>query len=111
MPQQSDYDMPFDKVYAALVAKAEKKGRTRTEVDECIRWLTGYVNVDILSGLTYGEFLSLAPMWNPRAELITGIVCEIRVESIEDPQEKKMRQLDKLIDELADGKTMAEVLK
>ena len=111
MPQQSDYDMPFDKVYAALVAKAEGKGRNRTEVDECIRWLTGYVNVDILSGLTYGEFLSLAPMWNPRAELITGTVCGIRVETIEDPQEKKMRQLDKLIDELAAGKPMTEVLR
>ena len=105
------FDMEFEKVYGALVAKAERKGRTRAEVDECIRWLTGYVNVDILSGLTYGEFLSLAPMWNPRAELITGTVCGIRVESIEDPQEKKMRQLDKLIDELAAGKPMTEVLR
>ena len=111
MPRQSVFDMDFNKVYAALVAKAEKKGRTKAEVDEVIRWLTGYVSMDILDGLTYGQFLSLAPIWNPRAELITGSVCGVRVEAIEDPQEKKMRQLDKLIDELAKGKPMSEVLR
>ena len=111
MPRQSVYDMEFNKVYEALVAKAERKGRCKSEVDECIRWLTGYVNVDILTGLTYGQFLSLAPIWNPRAELITGTVCGVRIETIEDPQEKKMRQLDKLVDELTKGKTMAEVLR
>ena len=111
MPRQSVYGMDFNKVYAALVAKAEKKGRTREEVDQVIKWLTGYVNTDILSGLTYGQFLALAPMWNPRAELITGTVCGVRVETIEDPQEKKMRQLDKLVDELAKGKPMTEVLR
>ena len=111
MPRQSVYDMDFNKVYAALVAKAERKGRTKAEVDQVIKWLTGYVGVDILDGLTYGQFLSLAPAWNPKAELITGTVCGVRVETIEDPQEKKMRQLDKLIDELAKGKPMAEVLR
>ena len=111
MPRQSVYDMDFNQVYVALVAKAERKNRTRAEVDECIRWLTGYVNTDILSGLTYGQFLSMAPTWNPRAELITGTVCGVRVETIEDPQEKKMRQLDKLIDELAKGKPMDKVLR
>lgn len=111
MPDQSVYDMPFEKIYAIFVAKAERAGRTRMEVDECIRWLTVYVSIDILSGLTYGQFLSLAPMWNPRAELITGSVCGIRVETIEDPQEKKMCQMNKLIDELAAGKPMAEVLR
>ena len=111
MPRQSVFDMDFTRVYNALVAKAEKKGRTREEVDQVIKWLTGYVNTDILAGLTYGQFLSMAPMWNPRAELITGTVCGIRVETIEDPQEKKMRQLDKLVDELAKGKAMAEVLR
>lgn len=111
MPRQSVFDMPFTKIYAALVAKAEKKGRTRAEVDEVIRWLTGYVSVDILDGLTYGQFLSLAPAWNPRAELITGSVCGIKVEAIEDPMTKKMRQLDKLVDELAKGKPMEKVLR
>ena len=103
--------MPFTKIYAALVAKAEKKGRTKAEVDEVIRWLTGYVSVDILDGLTYGQFLSLAPAWNPRAEMITGSVCGIKVEEIEDPMERKMRQLDKLVDELAKGKPMEKVLR
>ena len=111
MPRQSVYDMPFTKVYEALVAKAERKGRTKAEVDECIRWLTGYVSVAILDGLTYGQFLSMAPAWNPRAELITGTVCGVRVETIEEPQEKKMRQLDKLVDELSKGKPMEKVLK
>lgn len=111
MPRQSVFDMPFDKVYAALVAKVERKGRKKTEVDEVIKWLTGYVSVDILNGLTYGQFLSLAPAWNPRAELITGSVCGVRVEEIEDPMERKMRQLDKLVDELAKGKPMEKVLR
>ena len=111
MPRQSVFDMDFNKIYAALVAKAEKKGRTRAEVDEVIRWLTGYVSVDILNGLTYGQFLSLAPAWNPRADLITGSVCGVRVEEIEDPMERKMRQLDKLVDELAKGKPMEKVLR
>lgn len=111
MPRQSVYDMPFTRIYAALVAKVERKGRTRAEVDECIRWLTGYVSVDILDGLSYGQFLSLAPAWNPKAELITGSICGVRVEDIMDPQEKEMRQLDKLIDELAKGKPMEEVLR
>ena len=111
MPRQSVFEMPFSKVYMALVAKAEKKGRTRAETDEIIRWLTGYVNLDVLDGLTYGQFLSLAPVWNPRAEMITGSVCGVKVEEIEDPMEKKMRQLDKLIDELANGKPMEKVLR
>ena len=79
MPRQSVFDMPFDKVYSALVAKAERKGRTKEEVDQVITWLTGYESV---GDETYGEFLSSAPAWNPRAELITGSVCGIRVEDI-----------------------------
>ena len=107
----SVYEMDFSKVYHCLVAKAERKGRTRAEVDECIRWLTGYVRMDILEGLTYGQFLSMAPAWNPRAEMITGSICGVRVETIEDPLARKMRQLDKLIDELAKGKPMEKVLR
>ncbi|MBQ9010210.1 MAG: DUF2200 family protein [Clostridia bacterium] len=111
MPGQNVFDMDFNRVYAALVAKTEKNGRTKPEVDECIRWLTGYVGMDILDGLTYGQFLSMAPVWNPKSELITGLVCRVRVETIEDPLEKKMRQLDKLVDELAQEKPMDKVLK
>jgi hypothetical protein len=67
--------------------------------------------MDILNGLTYGQFLSLAPMWNPRSDLITGSICGVKVEEIDDPMTKKMRQLDKLIDELATGKPMEKVLR
>ena len=88
MPRQSVFDMPYSKVYDCLVAKAERKGRTKAEVDDIINWLTGYEKPAEID-LTYGEFLSSAPAWNPRAELITGSVCGIRVEEIEDPMTKK----------------------
>ena len=110
MPRQSVFDMPYSKVYDCLVAKAERKGRTKEEVDQVITWLTGYENPTGLD-LTYGEFLSSAPAWNPRAELITGSICGVKVETIEDPMTKKMRQLDKLVDELAKGKPMEKVLR
>ena len=110
MPRQSVFDMSFNRVYEALVAKAEKHDRTRTEVDQIIKWLTGYVSVDILEGLTYGQFLSMAPAWNPKAEKIKGTICGVRVGEITDPQEKRMRQLDKLIDDLAKGMSMEELL-
>jgi hypothetical protein len=111
MARQDVFEMPFEKVYQCLVQKAERKGRTQEEVDQVIKWLTGYVSMDILEGMTYGQFLSLAPMWNPRSELITGSVCRVKVEEIDDPMIKKMRQLDKLIDELATGKPMEKVLR
>ena len=111
MSRQDVFEMPFEKVYQCLVQKAERKGRTQEEVDQVIKWLTGYVSMDILNGLTYGQLLSLAPMWNPRSELITGSICGIKVEEIDDPLTKKMRQLDKLIDELATGKPMEKVLR
>ena len=110
MPRQSVFDMPYSKVYGCLAAKAERKGRTKAEVDQVITWLTGYEKPAALD-LTYGEFLSSAPAWNPRAELITGSICGVKVEAIEDPMEKKMRQLDKLVDELAKGKPMEKVLR
>ena len=103
--------MPFEKVYQCLVQKAERKGRTQAEVDQVIKWLTGYVSIEALEGLTYGEFLSSAPAWNTGAALITGSVCGIKVEEITDPMIRKMRQLDKLIDELAKGKPMQSVLR
>jgi len=111
MPRKSVYNMPFERIYNALVDKAEKHGRTKTEVDQIIKWLTGYVIMDILNGLSYGQFLSLAPVWDPPAELITGTVCGVKVEEIADPMEKKMRQLDKLVDELAKGRPMEKVLR
>ena len=111
MSRQDVFEMPFEKVYQCLVQKAERKGRTQEEVDQVIKWLTGYVSMDILNGLTYGQFLSLAPMWNPRSDLITGSICGVKIEEIDDPMTKKMRQLDKLIDELATGKPMEKVLR
>ncbi len=109
MARQSVFDMPFAKVYSCLVAKAEKKGRTKAEVDEVISWLTGYGTVN--QEMTYGDFLSNAPAWNPRADLIIGSVCGVRVESIGDPLAKRMRQIDKLVDELAKGKPMEKIMR
>ena len=103
--------MQVSKVYPLLVAKAERKGRTREEVDEVMAWLTGYdmnrVNLDV----TYAEFFKNAPAYNTRAERITGSVCGVKVESIEDPMMRKIRQLDKLVDELAKGKAMDKILR
>ena len=110
MPKQSVFDMPYAKVYDCLAAKAERKCRTREEVDQVITWLTGYDHPDELN-MTYGDFLSKAPDWNLRADLITGAVCGVRVETIEEPLTKKMRQLDKLVDELAKGKPLKKVLR
>ena len=111
MPRQSVFDMPFRKVYVCLIQKAERKGRPKQEVDQVTSWLTGYENIDRIEDVTYGEFLLAAPAWNPRAELIKGTVCGVRVEEIEDPLTKRMRQLDKLVDELAKGKPMEKVLR
>ena len=107
------FDMPFSRVYSCLVQKAERKGRTRDEVDAVATWLTGYA-VDQLRSMgsddtTYGAFIDGAPAWNPRAEFITGKVCGIRVETIADPRMRKLRQLDKLVDELAKGWPMEKV--
>ncbi|MBR4502822.1 MAG: DUF2200 family protein [Clostridia bacterium] len=111
MARQSVFEMPFEKVYQCLVQKAERKGRTQADVDRVIKWLTGYEDIGILNGRTYGDFLSSAPEWNPKSDLITGSVCGIRVEEVTDPLTKRMRQLDKLIDELAKGKTIEKVLR
>lgn len=111
MPRQSIFDMKASNVYSLLVAKAERKGRTKAEVDEVIEWLTGYdmgsANLDV----TYAEFFDNAPAYNPLSEMITGRICGVRVEAIDDPLMKKIRQLDKLIDELAKGKPMEKVLR
>lgn len=106
MPRQNVFDMSFEKIYSLLVQKAEHKGSTKDQVDEVILCLTGYPNIAAIGDVTYGEFLANAPEWNPRAELIKGTICGVRVENIEDPMTKKMRQLDKLIDDLSKGKSI-----
>lgn len=115
MPRQSVFEMPFSKVYPLLVNKAERKGRTRTEVDEVTSWLTGYsvgqIDELLSSDATYGAFLEQAPAYNPASNLIKGKVCGVQVETIDDPLTKRMRQLDKLVDELAKGWAMEKVLR
>ena len=111
MPRQSIFDMQFSKVYPLLVQKAERKGRSRGEVDVVIAWLTGYDMTSADLGVTCREFFDGAPAWNPRAEMITGKVCGVQVETIEDALMKKIRQLDKLVDELAKGWPMEKILR
>ena len=109
------YTMSFASVYPHYVAKAEKKGRTKTEVNEIIRWLTGYTQDDlevILDNQTDFETLfAEAPQMNPSRALIKGVVCGVRVEDIQEPTMREIRYLDKLIDELAKGKAMEKILR
>ena len=109
MPRQSVFEMKVSKAYPLLVAKAERKGRTRAEADEVTAWLTGYDMETTDLDVTYAEFFNNAPAYNPRAELITGSVCGVKVEMIEDPLMKRIRQLDKLVDELAKGKPAEKI--
>jgi hypothetical protein len=115
MAEQPIYRMAFSKVYPLLVQKAERKGRTKVEVDEIIFWLTGYDASGLQSLLNkevdIATFYAEAPQMHPNRDLIKGVVCGVRVESIEDPLMKKIRQLDKLIDELAKGKAMEKILR
>ena len=109
------YTMAFAAVYPAYIAKAEKKGRTKEEVDEIILWLTGYDHTGLQKLLDdstdFETFFAEAPALNPERELITGVVCGVRVEEIEEPLMKEIRYLDKLIDELAKGKKMEKILR
>lgn len=106
--------MPLASVYPHYVAKAEKKGRSRAEVDEVIRWLTGFDQEQLQQHLaaetSFEEVFEQATL-NPNASLITGVVCGVRVEDIEDPFTQRLRYLDKLIDELAQGKSMEKILR
>ena len=115
MAEHPVYRMAFAKVYPLLVQKAERKGRTKAEVDEVIFWLTGYDEASLQSQLDKGvdlsTFYSEAPCMNPKRDLIKGVVCGVRVETIEDPLMKQVRQLDKLVDELAKGKSMEKILR
>ena len=109
------YKMSFASVYPHYVAKAEKKGRTRAEVDEVIRWLTGYSQAELAAEITQKTdveaFFTKAPKPNPARDQIKGLICGYRVEEIEEPLQREIRYLDKLIDELAKGKAMEKILR
>lgn len=115
MEKHRIYTISFASVYPYYVAKAEKKGRTKAEVDEIIRWLTGYsqkeFEVQLKKNTDFETFYAKAPRPNPSRFLIKGVVCGIRVEDIKEPIMKEIRFLDKLIDELAKGKTMEKILR
>lgn len=115
MAKHNIYKMSFASVYPLLVAKAEKKGRTKTEVDEIIRWLTGYSQEELEGQLEkqtdYETFFAEASKLNPSRALIKGVVCGVRVEEVEEPTMREIRYLDKLIDELAKGKAMDKILR
>ena len=109
------YKMSFAGVYPHYIEKARKKGRTKEEVDEIIRWLTGYSQEQLERHLhertDVQTFFALAPQMNPNRTLITGVICGVRVENIEEPLMREIRYLDKLIDELAKGKAMEKILR
>ena len=109
------YTMSFASVYPHYVAKAEKKGRTKAEVDEIIRWLTGYsqkeLKTQIKEETDFETFFAEAPQMNPSRNLIKGVVCGVRVEEVEELTMREIRYLDKLIDELAKGKVMDKILR
>lgn len=115
MSKHNIYTMSVAKIYPLLVTKAEKKGRTKAEVDEIICWLTGYSQEELEAQLekqiAYETFFMEASKLNPARVLIKGVVCGVRVENIEEPIMKEIRYLDKLIDELAKGKSMDKILR
>ncbi len=115
MAKHRIYTMTFGGVYPHYVTKAEKKGRTKAEVDEIIRWLTGYsqrqLGTRVKNGTDFETFFAEAPAMNPARELIKGVVCGVRVEEVEEPLMREIRYLDKLVDELARGKAMEKILR
>ena len=115
MTKHRIYSVSFASVYPLYVAKAEKKGRTKAEVDEIIRWLTGFRQTEVEARLkkktNFEAFFEEAPHLNPLRSLIKGVVCGVRVEDIKEPTMREIRYLDKLIDELAKGKAMEKILR
>ena len=115
MPRMDVTEMPFARLYPLLVAKVERKGRSREEVDRVTAWLTGYTAEDIArleqTEISYGDFFRQAPAMNPNRTLITGKICGVQVEEIEDLQMREIRYLDKLVDELAKGRYMEKILR
>ncbi|MCB9832000.1 MAG: DUF2200 domain-containing protein [Planctomycetes bacterium] len=115
MSEHRIYTMKVAGVYPHYVQKAERKGRTKEEVDRIIGWLTGYDEVGLQrvleSGVDFRTFFAEAPAMNPKVSMIKGLVCGVRVEEVEDPLMRNIRYLDKLIDELARGKAMEKILR
>ncbi len=115
MAKHRIYTMSVASVYPHYLAKAEKKGRTKAEVDEIIRWLTGYsqqgLEAQLKNKTDFETFFADAPRLNPSRALVKGVICGVRIEEIEDPLMREVRYLDKLIDELAKGKTMDKILR
>ncbi|HEY0967301.1 MAG TPA: DUF2200 domain-containing protein [Opitutaceae bacterium] len=109
------FTMSFANVYPAYIAKAERKGRTKAEVDEIIRWLTGYTQRQFEAQLKkqtdFETFFRDAPKMNPARTLIKGLICGVRIEEIEEPTMREIRYLDKLVDELAKGRAMEKILR
>lgn len=109
------YSMPFSKVYPLYINKAERKDRTKEEVDTIIRWLTGYSDNELKAQVTkevdFKRFFAESPQLNPSRNTITGVICGVRVEEIAEPLMQEIRYLDKLIDELAKGKKMEKILR
>ena len=115
MAKHRIYTISVASVYPHYIAKAEKKGRTKAEVDEVIRWLTGHsqasLDAELAKGTNFEDFFDQAPRMNPARSLITGSVCGVRVEEVEEPTMREIRYLDKLIDELAKGRPMEKILR
>lgn len=115
MAKHRIYTTSFSSVYPHYVAKAERKGRTKAEVDKIIRWLTGYDDSGLAAALgdnrDFEAFFDLAPQLNPARALIKGVVCGVRVENVEEPTMREIRYLDKLVDELAKGKAMEKIFR
>jgi hypothetical protein len=115
MKKHRIYTTSFASVYPHYVAKAKKKGRSKAEVDEIILWLTGYSNTDLTRVLSdetdFETFFLNTPKLNPKRKLITGVICGVRIEEIEDPLMREIRYLDKLVDELARGRAMDKILR
>lgn len=109
------YKISFASIYPLYVKKVERKGRTQAELDQIITWLTNYTLEDLKrlteSDLTFDDFFKQAPLMNPNRHLITGVICGVRVETIEEPLMREIRYLDKLVDELAKGKAMSKILR
>ena len=115
MSKHRIFTTEFSKVYPMYVQKAERKGRTRDEVDQIICWLTGYTKSGLMKQIKqqsdFETFFAQAPAINPKVSLIKGVVCGVRVEDVEDPLMRNIRYLDKLVDELAKGKAMEKILR
>ena len=109
------FSTPFAAVYPMYVEKAKRKGRTKEEIDLVVCWLTGYDHAELIRQIEqkvdFETFFAQAPAMNPNRSLIKGVVCGVRVEDVEDPLMQKIRQLDKLVDELAKGKAMSNILR